>query len=189
VAIKSDMGWPDCICRYGGSGQIRVCGQPGVPGICPDRSDGSAPADYQRAGDVDKVKSKGEITLKKLIVLIVMVSLLSGCAAINSALNSDPVNYICAGEEGKLTAADMLSALETGMAIYSGGIAAVDIQTAVSVLTIIKKTGCFVVDQLKAVFAVVDAINGAKAQARFKTVRGKAFVKIPEYAPLRVYTK
>jgi hypothetical protein len=146
------------------------------------------------------MKSKGDTMLKRLLLLTIMMVIAgAGCCdkTVNeikttsffNCLDSDPVNYICAGEEGKLTAADMLSALETGMAIYSGGIAAVDIQTAVSVLTIVKRTGCFVVDQLKAVFAVVDAINGAKAQARFKTVRGKAMPVVPQYAPLRKFVE
>jgi hypothetical protein len=82
----------------------------------------------------------------------------------------------------------MLAALETGKAIYAEGITAIDISTAISVLTVIRNTGCFVKDQLKLAFKVVDAANAATAKAQAKMLK-MAPVTLPEYAPLRVFVK
>jgi hypothetical protein len=129
------------------------------------------------------------MVMKKVLVLIVILAMaVGGCAAVNSALNSDPVTYICSGTEGKLTAADMLKVLETGKAIYEGGFTAIDVATAISVLTVVRDTGCFVVAELKAAFKVVDAANAAVASSQLKKLKGAA-PAMPEYAPLRKFVK
>jgi len=123
-----------------------------------------------------------------VVVLIMALTAPATACWLTDFLSSAPVEYICSGTEGKLTAADMLTALETGKTIYAEGITAIDISTAISVLTVIRNTGCFVKDQLKLAFKVVDAANAATAKAQAKMLRTAPPAK-PDYAPLRQFVK
>lgn len=98
-------------------------------------------------------------------------------------------DYICAGAEGKATAADMLAALETGKRLIDNGeITAVDISSALSILMVLRDTGCFVRDQLKLAFEVVDAGNEALATKRLKALPTAA-PALPQYPALRALIK
>jgi len=128
--------------------------------------------------------------MKKFIPVLILVLVLggiNGCSSLGtfSQEAQTAVDYICAGEEGKLTAADMLAVLELGAGIYAGD--AIDLEKAFQVLSWVKKTGCFVVAELQSAFAVVDDINAAKLKA--KGPLRAAATALPQYAALRKYVK
>lgn len=119
------------------------------------------------------------------VIVLGLVLVVSGCAQIKAYLNSPAADYICAGEDAKLTADDMLKAIEIGKDLYAGK---VGIEQAVAVLLYIKKTGCFARAQLIKAFEVVDAINVAQSAKAVRKLK-MAPAPLPEYAPLRVYVK
>ena len=129
--------------------------------------------------------------MKKLLVMVMVLAMAMAPSVVKACwltdfLNSDFVNMICAGESGKITAADMLQALETGQSLYAGD--PFDLEKAAAVLSYAKKTGCFLVAELKAAFEVVDAVNGAVAAKQMKALKTAA-PALPEYPDLRVYVQ
>jgi len=130
--------------------------------------------------------------MKKVLIMVLAMAVTSvpvpaKACWFTDLLTSAQVEYICSGTEGKLTAADMLTALETGKAIYAEGITAIDVSSAISILTVLRNTGCFVKDQLKLALKVVDAANAAKVQAKGPMFAASA--KLPEYPALRKLVK
>ena len=128
--------------------------------------------------------------MKKLLVMVMVLAMaVSGCAAIKSVLNSDPVNFVCAPTPAQqATAAAMLLALDTAQAAGAIFVPALAIAQASAVLRVIQAGGCFVVAELKAAFEVVDAANTEVAKMQLKALK-TAPPALPEYAPLRVYIK
>jgi hypothetical protein len=130
------------------------------------------------------------ITLKKLIVLIVMVSLLVGCETLNSALNSGPVNFVCAPTaEQQATATAMLAALDAAQTAGAIFVPALSIAKASAVLQVIRAGGCFLVAELKAAFEAVDAANLSVAKKQVALLKGSASFAVPQYAPLRKFVE
>ena len=125
---------------------------------------------------------------KYFAVLVVLVMMVSGCAAVQSALNSAPVDFICSPTpDQQATAAAMLIVLDTAQAAGAIFYPVIGIAQASAVLNVIKDGGCFVVAQLKAAFEAVDAANATMAKAK-----GPKFVsetKLPEYPALRKLVK
>ncbi|MFA4834840.1 MAG: hypothetical protein WC749_02045 [Dehalococcoidia bacterium] len=132
-----------------------------------------------------------------LVVLVMVNSSIMGCCTLtdsegvvtksfSNCLELGAVDYICSGEDGKLTAADMLAVLEFGTTVYAGN--PIDIEKAVAALSVVKKTGCFVVAQLKAAFVVVDSINAAKQKKQLGMVK-MAPAPLPEYKALRKFVQ
>lgn len=127
---------------------------------------------------------------KILAILLVMAMLLSGCAAIQSVLNSSPVNFVCnPTAEQQATAAAMLTALDTAQAAGAIFFPALGIAQASAVLKVIQAGGCFLVDQLKEAFKVVDAANTAQAQVQLKKMPDMTSPALPEYPALRRLVK
>jgi hypothetical protein len=126
--------------------------------------------------------------MRKVLVILAVLMMVSGCAALSSFLNSPAVNFICnPTAEQRADADKMLLALDTAQAIGAMFYPPLGIAQASAVLTTIKGGGCFVVAQLKAAFEAVDAANAAVVQA--KGPQFAAEVKMPEYSSLRVLVK
>jgi hypothetical protein len=105
-------------------------------------------------------------------------------------LNSAPVDFICQPTaEQQATATAMLAALDAAQAAGAIFVPTLAIAQASAVLKVIQGGGCFLVAELKAAFAIVDAGNLAMAQKQLQMLKGSATLKVPEYAPLRNYVK
>ena len=128
--------------------------------------------------------------MKKLAILVVLAMVLSGCAAIQAALNSAPVDFICnPTTEQQATAAAMLTALDTAQAAGTIFYPVIGIAQASAVLKVIQAGGCFVVAQLQEAFKAVDAANGTTAQVQLKKMPDMAPPVLPEYPALRRLVK
>jgi hypothetical protein len=127
--------------------------------------------------------------MKSYLAILVILAMAFGCAGINSALNSSPVNFICQpSPEQQATAAAMLAALDAAQAAGSIFLPVLGVAKASAVLRVIQGGGCFLVAELKAAFEVVDAVNGAVAKVQLKMLSGPA-PALPEYAALRRFVK
>jgi len=129
--------------------------------------------------------------MKKIMVLVMVVMMLvSGCAQVRAILDSGPVNFICNPTPAQQqTAALMLVALDTAQAVAAGFFPITGIIKASAVLTTIKNGGCFLVAELKEAFEAVDAANAALAKAQMKMMTQMAPATLPEYPDLRVLVK
>ncbi len=129
--------------------------------------------------------------MKKLAILVVVLAMaVSGCAAIQSFLESPAINFFCAPtDQQKAEAALMLAALDAAQAAGTIFYPVIGIAQASAVLTVIKDGGCFVVAQLKEAFKAVDAANAAVAQAQLKAMPDMAQPTLLEYPALRVLIK
>ena len=132
--------------------------------------------------------------MKKLLVVVMVLAMAiapgvaQACWLIDF-LSSEAVTYICSGATGKATAADMLGAIEAGKNLIADKeITAVDISSAISILTVVRDTGCFVKDQLVLAFKVVDAANTEVAKMQLKALK-TAPPALPEYKFLRDLVK
>jgi hypothetical protein len=128
--------------------------------------------------------------MKKLSILLLSASLLlGGCATLQSAFNSGPVNFLCQPTDAqKADAAKMLLAIDAAQAVGTMFFPVIGIAKASAVLTTIVGGGCFLIDELKQALAVADAANGAVAAKQTKMLKG-APAALPEYKSLRVLTK
>ena len=125
-----------------------------------------------------------------LAILVVLAVAVSGCVAIQSFLNSAPVDFICAPTaEQQATAAAMLTALDTAQAAGAIFYPAIGIAQASAVLKVIQAGGCFLVAQLKTAFEAVDAANSAVAKVQLKKMPDMDVPVIPEYPELRRLVK
>ena len=122
---------------------------------------------------------------KLLVVVMVAMFLVSGCAAIKTFLSSAPVGFLCAPTvEQQATATAMLAALDAAQAAGAIFVPALAIAKASAVLRVIQGGGCFVIAELKAALETVDAANVEMARLQLKALK-TAPPALPEYKPLR----
>jgi hypothetical protein len=129
--------------------------------------------------------------VKKLMILVLAIVMLAGCAGVGkwSTGAQKVVDLICAPTpEQKADAARMLAALDTGQAAAAVFFPAADIIKASAVLTTIKDGGCFLVAELTQAFKVVDAANTGIEVKSMGLLKAKPSA-IPEYKALRVLIK
>lgn len=139
---------------------------------------------------------------KILAVILISTMLLSSGVSLEACwftdmLNSGPVNFVCHPTPAQQqTAGQMLLALQMGVGVAGAfvGITATQVEAAFAVLTVIKNGGCFLIDQLKSAFEVVDASNKALLKTKYGV--GEMYGKpkygapsLPEYPDLRVFVK
>ena len=124
--------------------------------------------------------------MKKVLVLVMVLAMLfTGCAAVKSLLDSDPVNFVCAPTPAQqATATLMLAALDSAQAAGAIFVPALAVAKASAVLRVIQAGGCFLVAELKAAFEVVDAANTEVAKMQVKALKTAA-PALPEYPDLR----
>lgn len=127
--------------------------------------------------------------MKRLIIVAMVLGLLfTGCASIQSVLNSAPVDFMCSPTaEQQATATAMLTALDAAQTAGAIFYPALGVAQASAVLQVIQAGGCFVVAQLKAALETVDAANASMAKAKGPAIA--AVTLLPRYEPLRKLVK